>query len=425
VVHTLDAITRASDVAVRLAIYEQTKKETKTSGTPEGDRLLAISRAREFINFRRHGAHKSLPTLVATVPFLNAYLQGMDVLYRQATGKSASSGLNKIAAQKMFVKRLGTLMGLTALYTFAVSGTDDYEELDLLTRMGNYIIPGTSIKVPMAGEIGALVKVPVEGLFDFFRTRGTPDQIEGAEITATVMKYAFDQYAMGAYPSVIKPLIESLTNYSFFTGRALVGTYQEGLDPSQQRNTQTSELAISISKAGEHLFGPDKTVSPIKIDNFLKGYFGSAATTVMMATDQMFNPDKLDRPMNKYWMLSVFMYDRDMDSRDKNDAYNWNAKAGKRLATMRKMADEDVDRAVAYYGQHKDDIDTGLMLEQVFREAGKLRGTINDMTSNPAFAKAYTREEREEAVKIAREQEKLLFGPLRGIRNTIKDVNAS
>jgi len=64
-VHRLDGITRASDLAVRKANYDQTVKETN-------DDLLAQTRAREFINFRRRGASDFVGAMVTTIPFFNA-----------------------------------------------------------------------------------------------------------------------------------------------------------------------------------------------------------------------------------------------------------------------------------------------------------------------------------------------------------------
>jgi hypothetical protein len=414
-IHKLDAVTRASDVAVRIAIYNRTLKETK------GDELLAITRAREFINFRRRGASTVLPTLVATIPFLNAYLQGMDVLYRQATGKGASSSVQRAAARRMFMSRMLTLAGMSALYAFAVGGTEDYEELDPLTRANNFIIPGTSIKIPVAGELGAVFKVPVEAIMDYYRHKGTPDEREAAELTGAVFQYLMGQWLGGGMPAVIKPVLEGITNYSFFTGRELEGTYQQKLDPSQRISNQSSELAMAISNAGEAIFGPDKTVSPIKIDNFLKGYFGSVAATVTMFSDQIINPDRLDRPMNKYWMLSVYMYDREAKSADKNAAYEWNEKAGKRLATLRKMSDEDPDAAMSYYEKHEADIIMGAALEEIFKDAGEIRGYINDLNRNPLMIKSMTKEEREAEIKAAREIEQQLFDGLRELRNEVRN----
>jgi hypothetical protein len=239
-------------------------------------------------------------------------------------------------------------------------------------------------------------------------------------MTVSVLRYAFDQFAMGAHPAIIKPVLENFTNYSFFTGRALEGTYQQTLDLAERRSSQTSELAISISKAGESLFGKDKTVSPIDVDNFLKGYFGSAATTVQMATDQVLNPDRLDRPMHKYWMLSVFMYDEDRQSKRKDEAYEWNEKVGRRLATMQNLAQRDPDAAYEYYMKHEQEIVLAKALQEIFKQAGTVRSYINALTRGDAALGDMSKEERESEIKAAREIEREIFQGLRELRNEIR-----
>jgi hypothetical protein len=412
-VHRMDAVTRASDAALRLAIHQRTMAET-------GDAGLATARAREIINFRRRGAARVMPALVALIPFFNAYLQGMDVLYRQITGKGAGSMVARREARKMFMSRMMQMAALSMLYSFAVGGTEDYEELDELTRANNFIIPGTPIKIPVAGELGALFKVPVETAMAYYRRQGTPEEMEAKELVATVFHYAMEQFMGGGMPAVVKPLLEAITNYSFFTGRPLEGTYQKGMDKPERTNRQTSELAVAISKAGAELLGPDYTISPILIDNTLKGYFGSVAGTVTMATDQIINPDRLDRPMNKYWLLSVFMYDPEVKAARKNEAYNWNEKAAQRLATMRRLGDRDPDAALAYFEKYENDIIMGKTLEQVIRKSGELRRFINDVSTSPLYTKEYTKEQRDEMIKEAMAAEHMLFSEMRAVRNQIK-----
>jgi len=118
--HRLEGITRASDLSVRKAIYDQTIKETN-------DQLLAQTRAREFINFRRRGASDFVGAMVTTIPFFNAYIQGMDVLYRAASGADSSSSVNRAEARKMFWNRAATVLALSTLYAMGKSDDDDYQ----------------------------------------------------------------------------------------------------------------------------------------------------------------------------------------------------------------------------------------------------------------------------------------------------------
>lgn len=427
--HRFESITRASDVAVRLAIYERTLEESKSAAQPAGDRALASVRAREFINFRRRGAAPILSTLTATIPFFNAYLQGMDVVYRTATGIENSSGLTRAAAQRSFMARGATLTALGIMYAFMVGDDEpeednEYEKLSDFTRLNNFIIPGTGVRIPVATEWGAIFKAPAEIAMKYFRSQGTTEEQEAAELTSAVLSHVWTSYFgnVTPIPAVVKPVLEAWANYSFFTGRELEGAYQQSRDKSQRTTSQTSELAKAVSLAGEELFGPDKTVSPIVIDNFLRGYFGSVAPMVTMATDQLFNPDKLDRPMSKYWFLSNFMYDADMDAARKEEAYRWNETAAKRLATLKSLETQP-ERAEAYFNEHVEDILLGQHIAQVLRQSGEYRRTIKFLTEDPQAAAEYTKEEREEMIKEYRQGDADLFKGLRAMKTQIREEN--
>ena len=120
-IHKLDGITRASDLAVRKAIYDQTIKESN------GDVLLAQTRAREFINFRRRGSSDFVGVMVKTIPFFNAYVQGMDVLYRAASGIDSGASIDRAAARKMFWSRAAIAIALSTVY--AMGKADDETRL--------------------------------------------------------------------------------------------------------------------------------------------------------------------------------------------------------------------------------------------------------------------------------------------------------
>ena len=70
---------RASDAATRIAVYERVLKET-------GDEAQAIFEAQEVINFSARGQSALIQNLAVVVPFLNARIQGLDVLYRSSMG---------------------------------------------------------------------------------------------------------------------------------------------------------------------------------------------------------------------------------------------------------------------------------------------------------------------------------------------------
>jgi hypothetical protein len=411
--HRLDGITRASDLAVRKAIYDQTMKESQ-------DALLAQTRAREFINFRRRGAGAAMPALTATIPFFNAYLQGMDVLYRAATGKGASGSVAKAEARRMFASRMATMASFAAIYAIMMSGDDEYEEADLRTRNNNWILPG-GFKLPVPEELSAIYKVPVEMALEYFRRNGTPEEMEAAEASITAMKYAFEQYLGRTVPipAAIKPVAEAITNHSFFTGQQLEGTFQQELLPSQRVRASTSELAKAIANFTSETFGEKATISPIKIDNFLQGYFGSVAGMLTMATDQLINPDRLDRPLNKYWMLSNFLHDP-VGTRRINEFYELREKVVPKLNTLNELAKTDIDKAEKFMQENEQD----LILAQAINGAlGQLSDTraYKNFLNSKASAESMSMEERKTALEEVRRMETELVGWLREARASVRD----
>jgi len=412
ILHRLDGITRASDLAVRKAIYEQTMLETNN------DRLLAQTRAREFINFRRRGASEIIAVGTATIPFFNAYVQGMDVLYRAASGKDSSSSVGRAQARQLFWSRAGTVAALSTMYALMAGDDEDYKDMDLRTRNGNWILPG-GYKIPVPGELGAIFKVIPETVIEYLRRSGTPEEQTALEAIRASAKYMAEQYIERTVPipQAVKPLIEAWTNYSFFTGRELEGIYQKQQDPSMRTTSKTSELAQAISNFSRDVIGVD-AVSPIQIDNMLNGYFGSTAALVTMTTDSLLNPTRVDRPLHKYALLSNYMYDP-VGTRSLTEFYDEREKVGKANNTLRQLMKTDIDRAVAYADAHKEELALESAMNSTLEQLERTRA-YRKFLNSPDGAKDMSKEERESELIEIKKMEVELTGWLREAKNEIR-----
>jgi hypothetical protein len=291
----LEKFSLNADLAVRAAIYEQTMRETG------GDRALAYYRAKEYINFKRQGMSPLINTLRQSIPFMNAYLQGMDVLYRTMTGKGVSTA-EKRAAQKLFFMTGMQLAALNVLYTALVTGDDEYEGLDEFVRNRNYIIPGTGVKIPVAPEVGLFFKVIPEQLYRAIFTEGTQTPQDAEAVMGRIRDASIAALGgVGVMPAAIAPALEYLMNYSFFFERPIVGAGMRNLDPELQFTDSTSELA--------KLLGSMTNSSPMKLDYLLRAYTGMAGAIVLDTTDALANPDRLSKPIYRIPQVSTFMYD--------------------------------------------------------------------------------------------------------------------
>jgi hypothetical protein len=395
--HRLDGITRASDLAVRKAIYEQTMIENNK------DQLLAQTRAREFINFRRRGASEIIAVGTATIPFFNAYMQGMDVLYRAASGKDSSSSVGRAQARQLFWSRAGTVAMLSAMYALMSGDDEDYQDMDLRTRNSNWILPG-GYKIPVPGELGALFKVIPETVMEYLRRSGTPEEQTALEAIRSAAVYMAEQYIGRTVPipQAVKPLIEAWTNYSFFTGRELEGIYQKQQDPSMRVTSKTSELAQAISNFSRDVIGVD-AVSPIQIDNMLNGYFGSTAALVTMMTDSLLNPSRVDRPLHKYALLSNYLHDP-VGTRRLTEFYDMREGVGKANNTLRQLAKTDMARAEAYAESHQTELELESAVNSTLEQLERTRA-YRKFLNSPDGAAEMSREDREKELEEIKKME--------------------
>lgn len=364
--HRLEGIAHASDLAVRKAIYDASLLET-------GDKALAQHRAREIINFRTRGASQSLDYFLATIPFFNAYLQGLDVTYRSMTGKDAVSGMGAQQARKMFWQKAGFAFSMAAMLALVRTedGDDEYFNMDQRKRDNSWIL-GDGLALPVPTELGALIKVPAERMVEYYRRYGTPEEQSALEAIRTWVTYAGDQTILRAnlVPLAVRPIAEILTNHSFVTGRELIGPHQEKILASEQEQPRTSEFAKSVAKFVAGNTGVQ--VSPIHIDNVLNGYLGTSWAATSMALDAMINPNRVDRPLDRYVGLSAFTYPP-VNTQRINEFYDLAKKTNMATATLNQLIERDPARAEEFVREHAEEMELDKAINSTLRQISEIR----------------------------------------------------
>ena len=408
--HRLNEFTQASDLAVRKAIYDQTIKES-------GDQLLAQTRAREFINFRRRGASDFVGAMVTTIPFFNAYVQGMDVLYRAASGADSSSSVGRAEARKLFWNRAAVVTALSAMYALGKDEDDeDYAEADLRTRDSNWFIGGQKLSVP--GELGAIFKVIPERVVEYYKRQGTPEEQEAFEAMRTGLTFIFEQYVgrVTPIPQAVKPLLEAFTNHSFLTGRELEGTHHKQMLASQRRSAGTSELAIQLAEFAKNNVGVE--VSPIMLDNAMRGYFGSTAALVTATTDSLLNPSRVDRPLHKWALLSNYMIDP-VGTRRITEFYEERERVGKLQTTLNDLAKTDMAAAEKFVSEHEQALALNPYINSTLEQLEKTRAYRKYLNSADG-AQEMSKEDRARELEEVRKYEVELTKWLREAKTEIR-----
>jgi hypothetical protein len=297
----MESFSIASDASLRKAVFEQTLEETKSPQFPDGDVLLARYRAQEVINFKRQGANRTVGLMRQLIPFMNAYIQGMDVFYRTMTGRGVAA-TERSEAFKMFLGTGVKLATLATIYTMLVGGDDEYEGLRDYEKDKNFIVPGTGVKIPVAPEVGFFFKVIPERIYNYVASQGTERPQDAAALRKAIGTAAFDAFSgPNLTPQAVKPALELLVNYSFFTGTPIVGRGLEKLEPAQQFTDSTSEIAKMI--------GGLAGISPMKLEYFVRGTTGIAGGTVLDLSNMLFT-DRPDKRLYEMPAFKTFMYDK-------------------------------------------------------------------------------------------------------------------
>ena len=293
----LGALTTKSDGATRLAVYDAVYKKLKDQGYTEAQaQSEAAYQGLEIINFGRRGQDPLFRVITSAIPFLNARIQGLDVLYRSASGKYSAveklqenETLQDVQA-RIFRKALlnsSLLTSITLLYYLMVHDTDEYRNLKREVRDDNWVVPTPfdySLKIPIPFEVGMLFKAIPERVFDltlgddafsqksvdeFFTSTGR--QLE------TSLNLPFIQPGGGF--QIIKPLAEAINNRNSYTGQDIVPYYQLKREPAYQTRASTNQLAKEIGE----LFN----ISPAKIEHVLRGYTGTLGGYVLALSDTL------------------------------------------------------------------------------------------------------------------------------------------
>lgn len=312
----LGQMTTKSDAATRIAVYQDVYKKVYNRKVAEGvseqeaeivAETEAAYQALEVINFSRRGNSPFFKVYTAAVPFLNARIQGLDVLYRSASGQYASDRLTLTPAeiQQNMLLRLGSLGMITALYYAMVSDTEEYKNARREVRDDNWIIPiadDFAIKIPIPFEVGVIAKVFPERLMDGLMGESTAKDVIESMNRQLATSLAFPALPIGGQfePSMgiqaIAPLVDAIMNHDSYTKKAIVPYYmEEGLEAGYQSQYSTNEMA--------RLVGEFFNISPIKVQYVMQGYGGSMGSYALSAvdaitrsvTDRDFIPPSADR----------------------------------------------------------------------------------------------------------------------------------
>ena len=255
-----EGIAMEADAATRRAQYNSYINQ----GLSEMEATLM---SLESMNFNRKGLSPSARFLATTIPFFNAQVQSLDVLYRALTGKMPMN--ERLDIQGKLLRRGALLSGTAIAYAMLMQDDEAYKNATPEQKYGNFFvrIPGLDepMRIPVPFEIGYIFKGIPEALVNSMVNE------RGAEEAYKAFKSIAVQTIPGGtsmlMPALAKPIIENVANYSFFTERSLESRAEQQMLPEYRFRDNTSEVAKQI--------GMLTGTSPLKIENLVRGYTGT------------------------------------------------------------------------------------------------------------------------------------------------------
>jgi len=279
----LEATSMELDAATRRAQYNSYIEQ----GLSEMEATLM---SLESMNFNKRGASPSIHVANALIPFFNAQIQGLNVLYKSLAGKMPFN--DQLRIREKLLMRGGMMAGATILYAMMMQDDEAYKNATPDQKYGNWFIrvPGLDepIRVPIPFEIGYIFKAIPEALYN------SMTQKHGGEEAVQAFNQILIQTIPGGtsmptidiggglkiptlipLPQAVKPIVETALEKSFYTGRDILSEREKKLLPEEQYRANTSEAAKLVGKA----FG----LSPIKMEALINGYTGTMGLAFLHA----------------------------------------------------------------------------------------------------------------------------------------------
>ena len=196
---------------------------------------------------------------------------------------------------------------------------DWYKELDPEIKATCWILPGGVIRIPKPQEAGILFGSGIEAVLD----QAFDKDPEAISNWAEVFR---ENILPSIFPTVFLPLWEWRSNYSNFRDATLVPQRLQNLPDELQYTPNTSAAARTLGGALK--------LSPVKIDNAIRGYTGTMGMTLVQALD-FFADEKQNMPYKKVseWpFLRDFTVNQNIQNRSVDDFYKMLNKANEQHA---------------------------------------------------------------------------------------------
>jgi len=266
----IDSAALQADVATRALVYESALKRGLSKAQAQ---FVAM----ESQNFGRRGLSPSMQMLSTMIPFFNAQIQGLDVLYRTLRGKMPFA--QQMEIQRKLKARGMMLMAGAMAYAIMMQDDEAYKKASPEQRYGNFFvyIPGVKdpLRIPIPYEIGVLFMAIPQAIVDVaIRDTKASEAIKG------IGKLLW-QSAPGVVPVGAKPWLEAFYGQTAFG--PIENQREKMLAAGERYRPGTTEVAKALGS-----FTGVVGVSPLMLEHFVKSYTSMLGISALHMLDPVF-----------------------------------------------------------------------------------------------------------------------------------------
>jgi hypothetical protein len=249
------------------------------------------------MNFTRRGLSPSVQMITSMIPFMNAQIQSLDVLYRSLRGQMPMN--ERLQIREKLVARGMMLAGMSIMYALAMQDDETYKNARPDEKYNNWFVPipgmDEKLRVPIPFELGYIFKALPEAIINgLYAERGADEAVDAAK---NILRNLIPGGSNYGIPQAVKPLIEVGLGKSFFTGRDLESGVEQKQEPWARYRDNTSETA--------KMLGSWFNVSPIKIETLVNGYTGSLGMALMQSLNVLMPTPETQKAERKLSELPV------------------------------------------------------------------------------------------------------------------------
>lgn len=414
VMHLLDRFGAVSENIIRQAVYNQLRSE---GATPQKAETAVV----EVINFRNKSGIKAVNSLSSSVIFFNSYLQSAALILKTLSGKGITyqTRAQGLATLGIVSAKIATFSFLLAALSDMADEEDEYAKRSRAAKNRIFNIPGTDgMGLAVREDVYVLPHILAQYAYrNMFR------EIEDRGVDMKSFKGSLKNVALNSLvppsegvPQLFKPTIEGALGVNIHTGRDIVPEHMKALEPELQFNATTAEYAKAIGAA--------TGTSPLMIEHFVKGYFGTTAQLFdMLFGGLIADARDIPRPARSTKEVLAKLpsvgasFSKEENMAVSEDLYEAKKEFDRALKTYKKLNETDSKAAEAYRKENQDlmhnPAGTVKELENIKRRENYVRN-LPSREKNPE--KGMSAEEKAAELDILKERKNRLEPLVQGLR---------